>query len=668
MLEKRLLFRNDPFYDIQPDDDRGFRYGKPLIYWLLNHLKPLGYTVAYRGEGLVYQDDWGWTAVLTGPATALRLRCVAKQDPAGYGNADGSKAHDDLIWGCLISTAAPWYARLFNGSKHQAAIDTLYDQVSELLQTHFDIEIDADKAQPNQDVQEDDLDNLDIYLTIPGTWAGWKELTSQLQPHFADRYELHDTALIDRRRKVIFQLSLGQHDPELARRFARSSSVSKTELARLGQHRSVITLISRCGDEIDVHALQEAATVILKAGGLGVLVENTAVGHGPDYWLDCAAAPPPGFGTFYAFVSAVDHQDTHTAGMHFFGLPDIVFTRGVSEQPASLLHAAGQTVLRSRQPFTNGDTIDTGNLGVYRLSAEPCRLYERDDPSFNPFGVWRLTPVKQQWDDQPASNAPADQIAQPASEGAVATLLIPGAWADPMAILDAILAAAPDEYSFTRDSMIVNATGEELDMTLVRAVTDLADIFTQLCDTRYGTPGLDQFASHTFVLKLSLRCQSQEDADTLIAAADAVIAAGGMGVLLELNQLAHTAPVWRQFAQGLPETRAFRALVTYRNADEIQSVGMHHFGLRDTLIDAPSLHLDEVMDVITTFNRLQITGELKVKEAADYSVGQRGRPFRAYSEPCTHIPDDHASHNPYGVWRLIAVAEESTQAQQDQSA
>ena len=68
--------------------------------------------------------------------------------------------------------------------------------------------------------------------------------------------------------------------------------------------------------------MMQAGSAIVRAGGAGVFIDNSAVAHGGSHWIEMTEAGGPDAVSF-AYVAIVrGEKEVWTMGMHVMGLPD----------------------------------------------------------------------------------------------------------------------------------------------------------------------------------------------------------------------------------------------------------------------------------------------------------------------------------------------------------
>ena len=99
------------------------------------------------------------------------------------------------------------------------------------------------------------------------------------------------------------------------------------ELATVAGYTVNVLLSGPGGSMPAAHAMMQAGAAVLRAGGAGVFIDNCALAHGGQHWLDMTEDGSPDALSF-AFVAIVRGKtEVWTMGMHVLGLRDIVMKR-----------------------------------------------------------------------------------------------------------------------------------------------------------------------------------------------------------------------------------------------------------------------------------------------------------------------------------------------------
>lgn len=205
-----------------------------------------------------------------------------------------------------------------------------------------------------------------ITLRIPGKWSGPKKLMKRLPADYRLAPEaliLPDSTSID--------FGARAPDSQFAKIFREScrSPATDEELATADAYSVNVILQGPGGSMPAALKMMQAAAAVVRAGGAGVFIDNSAMAHGGQTWLEMTADGGPDALSF-AFVSIVSGKtDVWTMGMHALGMRDVIMKRadlegdGIEIVLAALVQPkADIAVLVSQQPVGAGPDHATGLL------------------------------------------------------------------------------------------------------------------------------------------------------------------------------------------------------------------------------------------------------------------------------------------------------------------
>jgi hypothetical protein len=226
-----------------------------------------------------------------------------------------------------------------------------------------------------------------VTLRIPGTWAHPAELAERLPAGYrltADALVLPDTT----------QVAWGavQADDQFAQIFRSSCRQPATddELATVDGYTVNVFLSGPGGSLPAARALMQAGAAVVRAGGAGVFIDNSALAHGGQDWLEMTEDGRPDALSF-AFVAIIrGRADVWTMGMHVLGLPDVVMKRADAEEGDLDVVEVIRYLARSDRPVGDGHVLADLTGPRYRAVAEDSAGFPTDSPMHNPFGRLRL--------------------------------------------------------------------------------------------------------------------------------------------------------------------------------------------------------------------------------------------------------------------------------------
>lgn len=167
------------------------------------------------------------------------------------------------------------------------------------------------------------------------------------------------------------------------------------EMDAIARHCSVIYLIGAGGTSSAAESMIRAAAALLAVGGLGVKVESSGVAHSPKQW-QALAANLDLYSAHDALVVYVTGDETYSCGMHLLGLPDTITVRTDRSSGTELLRVFTRYIYRETPVLRDGQTFAVeASAPVYSVWCDQAIVYPTGSLFANPYGYWRLEPVKE---------------------------------------------------------------------------------------------------------------------------------------------------------------------------------------------------------------------------------------------------------------------------------
>ncbi len=231
-----------------------------------------------------------------------------------------------------------------------------------------------------------------ITLRIPGDWSHPQELLERLPEGFRlsptglllpDGTETEFTPMPpDREFPLIFQ-SACRRPP------------TDDELAILARYRVNVGLSGAGGSLESALAMMQAGAAIVRAGGAGVFIDNSARAHGGDDWISMTEDGGPDAISF-AFTSIIrGSQKVYTMGMQVMGFPDLLMS-------SSDVDAQGETIVEIIRYICAGDRpIDVGHVLAdeqgprFRVVAKERDKFDAESSMHNPYGRLKIASMRE---------------------------------------------------------------------------------------------------------------------------------------------------------------------------------------------------------------------------------------------------------------------------------
>jgi hypothetical protein len=140
--------------------------------------------------------------------------------------------------------------------------------------------------------------------------------------------------------------------------------------------------------------VMDAASAIVRAGALGVYVENAGLAHPAENWLTLANDGINGI--FRAFVATIDAgiDGAHCSGMQSFGMKDVKVPKEVPDC-ARIAGTFARYLVVKEAKFKAGTRIrisTNSNPSHIRITESPADIV--GSPLANQFGAWHLVPAE----------------------------------------------------------------------------------------------------------------------------------------------------------------------------------------------------------------------------------------------------------------------------------
>jgi hypothetical protein len=230
-----------------------------------------------------------------------------------------------------------------------------------------------------------------IVLRIPGTWSNPQELIQRLPEGY--RLTAEGLVLPD---KTEVELSAMPADDQFAQIFRSSCRQEATddELARVDGYTVNVCLSGQGGSMQSAHTMMQAGAAVVRAGGAGVFIDNSALAHGGQHWLEMTEDGGPDALSF-AFVAIIRGKtEVWTMGMHVLGLRDVVMKRADVEAGGFDIIEVIRYLARGEKPVDDGHVLaDLDGPRFQAFTQEGPRELARG-PMHNPFGRLKLVSMK----------------------------------------------------------------------------------------------------------------------------------------------------------------------------------------------------------------------------------------------------------------------------------
>jgi hypothetical protein len=237
-----------------------------------------------------------------------------------------------------------------------------------------------------------------IELRVPGPWRSANELADALAKAETGFALLDEETMVyvnKKGKERRFHWGVSEPDDEIADIFADTGRPSAKEIEAIRGHACKIHVEGPGGSVPAAKAMMRAGTALLKAGGLGVMIDSSTAAHGPRDWMKLANDKEPG-GLYWAYVAAArgPQNAVYSVGMHCLGFRDAeLIGEPDLDWAGFMLHNFLGYTYQSGVPVLDGDPLGDERSVLYRARHYPCHRFEPGSPLYNPYGVWRLERV-----------------------------------------------------------------------------------------------------------------------------------------------------------------------------------------------------------------------------------------------------------------------------------
>jgi hypothetical protein len=233
--------------------------------------------------------------------------------------------------------------------------------------------------------------SIEIHLRIPGKWSHPRELVQRLP---ADCHFTPAAIVLPDGKQVEF--GAVEADDQFARIFrsACRQPAAEAELATVDGYTVNVLLSGPGGSMQAARTMMQAGAAIVRAGGAGVFIDNCALAHGGQSWLEMTEDGGPDAMSF-AFVAIIRGQvEVWTMGMHALGLRDLVMKRADADADEMALVEVIRYISRGDKPVDDGHVIADLNGPRFQVFTEESEEKLAGSPMHNPFGRLRLVSMR----------------------------------------------------------------------------------------------------------------------------------------------------------------------------------------------------------------------------------------------------------------------------------
>jgi hypothetical protein len=230
-----------------------------------------------------------------------------------------------------------------------------------------------------------------IALRIPGQWSHPTELAERLPE--GCRLTAEELTLPDGTRAGFGAAKADDQFAQVFRSACRQPATAD-ELAAVDGYRVNVILTGPAGSMPAAGAMMRAAAAVVRAGGAGVFIDNSALAHGGGMWIEMTDDGSPDALSF-AFVAIVrGRAEVWTMGMHVLGLCDIVMKRADVEAGGFDIVEVIRYLSRGEKAVGDGHVIADPDGPRFQVSTQDSPPDLPGGPMHNPFGRLKLVSLR----------------------------------------------------------------------------------------------------------------------------------------------------------------------------------------------------------------------------------------------------------------------------------
>ncbi len=232
---------------------------------------------------------------------------------------------------------------------------------------------------------------VEIVFRIPGTWSHPREILESLPAG----YRLTPEALImpDGTKVEFNPLPPDDQFAEIFRSSCRRPPTEE-ELARIEGYTVNIGLSGKGGSLEAARTMMKAGAAIVRAGGAGVFIDNCALAHGGQLWLEMTEDASSDAVSFALVGIVRSSTEVWTMGMHVLGLCDVVMQRADVEDGGFDIVEVIRYLAQGDKPVGDGHIIADLNGPCFQAFAAEGLARTAGTAMYNPFGRLKLVSIK----------------------------------------------------------------------------------------------------------------------------------------------------------------------------------------------------------------------------------------------------------------------------------
>lgn len=234
-------------------------------------------------------------------------------------------------------------------------------------------------------------------------------------------------------------------------------------------------------------------------------------------------------------------------------------------------------------------------------------------------------------------------------------LCIPGPWKDRNEILHSIIQNNEFEYIFAGIALMNTKTNEAVQLFIEPKNESIVESF-KFCGlvNQVSEKFLNEIKNHENIIYLISETGSYEKAKALAFAGNAILKAGGLGIHVESAGKSFEKEQWMNIIENFENADLYTMFVHDSIITEngnLFSCGMHHLGLKDTIIQ----NSDTANETLRIWGYYQIIDKPKIILGQTFSTAPNSPIYKIAEELHPPYKDHELFHNPFGMWKLNKI-------------
>ena len=230
-----------------------------------------------------------------------------------------------------------------------------------------------------------------ITLRIPGSWEHPGQLLERLPDGFVLGPE--NLRLPDGTEVEFIPMQPDEQFPDVFASACRRPPTA-SEQAVIGAYTVNIGLSGPGGSLEASSKMMQAAAAIVRAGGAGVFIDNSAMAHGGSDWLAMSDDSGPEAISF-AFVSIIrGRQEVYTMGMQVLGFPDLLMRSSDVDERGEMVVELIRYICDGTRPIDVGHMLADEAGPRFQITARESDEFNPASPLHNPHGRLRIVSMK----------------------------------------------------------------------------------------------------------------------------------------------------------------------------------------------------------------------------------------------------------------------------------